>query len=283
MKRTGTIRSLLILLSLLLALASQSARSAAASPPTFNPPKQYYLALGDSLAFGFQLNKYLAEQPNVDPASFNTGYVDDFATLLAKVRPGIQIVNYACSGETTATYLHGGCQHPELRHIFYDGSQEAAALQFISDHPGQVSPITLDIGADDLLQTCGSFANVPCLSVEVPMVLANLGTILSDLRRAAPYSEIIVMLYYNPYAVVDPSSNALVESLDGLIASVAGQQRARVANAFAAFNLAPPDNLTLCDLTLYCTSLQDIHASDTGYGVIAQQFLAASGYDRLGS
>ncbi len=40
--------------------------SALASPGGQDLPGHYYLALGDSLAYGFQLGKYLAERPNVD-------------------------------------------------------------------------------------------------------------------------------------------------------------------------------------------------------------------------
>jgi len=36
---------------------------AAAEPPKFNPPKTYYLALGDSFAYGFTNAKFLAGRP----------------------------------------------------------------------------------------------------------------------------------------------------------------------------------------------------------------------------
>ena len=74
MKVASLTRSLPVLLLLLLALAPRSAQpAAAAGPPTFNPPKQFYLALGDSLAFGYQQVKVDAELPNVDPTTFTTG------------------------------------------------------------------------------------------------------------------------------------------------------------------------------------------------------------------
>ena len=41
----------------LLLLASTGAQAdPKAPPPRFNPPKEFYLALGDSLAFGFQFD-----------------------------------------------------------------------------------------------------------------------------------------------------------------------------------------------------------------------------------
>jgi lysophospholipase L1-like esterase len=286
MKR-ARIHPLPALLSLLLALAPLSIHpAAAAGAPRFNPPKQFYLALGDSLAFGYQQWK---DEAGLPPSAFNTGYVDDFAQMLAGVRPDIQTVNYACSGETTTSFMQGGCQHPDKRHSLYPGSQLAAALTFLDAHRGQVSPITIDLGADDVLSLvgiCGGLTNVACLAAGEQLAIANLAQILRDLRQAAPSSEIIVLQYYNPFAVLNATTdflNALTIEANSGIAAAAGGQRDRVADAFTPFNLTSPEPQTLCALTFVCTPLQDIHPSDAGYGVIAQQFWEASGYDRLGS
>src|SRR2546426_273360 len=166
--------------------------SASASSEHFNPPKHYYLALGDSLAYGYQYAKFLAEFPNIDATSFDTGYVDDLAARLRTVRPGIQTVNYGCPAET------------------------------------------------------------------------------------------MVMAYYDPYAAVAPQSIAITGALNHAITIAAAAHGARVADAFTPINLAQPQPATLCALTLFCTALHDVHASDAGYAVIAQQFWAASGYSRLG-
>src|SRR5258705_4329075 len=61
-------------------------------------PSQHYLALGDSLAFGFQ--------PNGDYAH---GYVDDFFTYLQS--QGVQDhQNLSCPSETSTTFLLGGSE-----------------------------------------------------------------------------------------------------------------------------------------------------------------------------
>jgi hypothetical protein len=172
-----------------------------------------------------------------------------------------------------------------------------AALAFVRAHPAQVSPITLDIGTNDvetMVQQCGGYstASLPCISARLPDVLAqvakNLNQIVGALREVAPSSEIILMEYYNPIAVIPSltvASNAVVGELNSLIAEVALAQQARVADAFTPFNLASQNPLlelqTLCALTLMCSSQPDIHASDAGYLVIAQQFWAASDYARL--
>src|SRR5579864_8439237 len=132
---------------------------ALASPEKFNPPKHYYLALGDSLGFGFQDQKFKNEVATgtYNPATFNTGFVDDFAAHVRTVRPANRVENLACPGETSQTFIDGGCQfHTGFAlHVDYPAAtpQLNAALAFLRAHPGQVSPITVDLGANDALAT----------------------------------------------------------------------------------------------------------------------------------
>jgi lysophospholipase L1-like esterase len=72
--------------------------AAAARPAHFDPPKRYYLALGDSIGYGFQTSKALAGLP---PQAFNTGYVDLLSARLRHLQPGITTVNFSCPGEST--------------------------------------------------------------------------------------------------------------------------------------------------------------------------------------
>ena len=269
------------LLSLLCAggLVLLAAQPAAAASPRFNPPKSFYLALGDSLAFGFQQFKFNANLPTEDPSVFDTGYVDDFSSLLKTVDPALQTVNFGCPGETTSSYMSACAYQSVFRlHDGYLASQMEAALAFLHAHPGQVSPITIDLGANDV-NAC-HFA-VSCISAAIGVVAANMATILRGLRAAAPNAEIIVMNYYNPYAVADASTNTLAEALNAALAADAGLVRGRLADTFSPFNLASSEPATLCVLTLICTPLHDIHASDLGYTTIAEQFWTASGYNRL--
>jgi hypothetical protein len=103
----------------------------AGSPPKFNPPKKYYLALGDSLAFGFQFDIFNQHFPVVPPDLFVHGYVDDFSQMLERIRPQIHTVNYSCVGETTDTFIEGGCLYTAQGfqlHNAYSGSQLDAAI-----------------------------------------------------------------------------------------------------------------------------------------------------------
>lgn len=270
-----------------LALFVLAAAPASASTSKFNPPKSFYLALGDSLAFGYQEAKFEATFPVEPPSQFNTGYVDDFSTMLKTVNPAIQTVNLGCPGETTATFMDGGCPYTASPlccqlHDSYAGDQLDAALGFLGKHPGQISPITIDLGANDL-NVCKF--DLSCIQTQIAIVATNMHTILTALRAAAPSAEIIVMEYYNPYAVIDATTNVGAKALNSAIADAATAVGGRLADAFTPFNLASTDPTielaTLCTLTLYCTSLHDIHASDQGYMVIATQFWSASDYTRL--
>src|SRR5262249_40404561 len=112
-------------------------------------PRGYYLALGDSIAYGFQPGK-----PQTAPASsFDTGYVDVFAARLRKLSPSLQVVNYGCPGESTRTFVAGGCPtRSEVRlHRPFKGAQLDAALSFLRAHPGDVSPITVTLWGNDWL------------------------------------------------------------------------------------------------------------------------------------
>jgi len=263
--------------------------SVSASSEHFNPPKQYYLALGDSLAYGFEQAKFDAElATGTFDASTFTGYAGDFATLMKAVRPGLQEANLGCPGETTASYsVAGGCPTPSiLLHVHYVMSQRDAALAFLHAHRGQVSPITLDLGANDLTP-CRSSSDPSCFPSALAHVATNLRTALGELRAAAPNAEIIVMQYYNPLYVVAPSTDVLVGQLNRVIAEAAAPFGARLANAFPVINqnpAFPSEGLAVCGLTGMCVPAPggDIHPNDAGYLLIGQQFWVASGYSRLG-
>jgi len=242
----------------------------ATPPPKHNPPKSIYLALGDSSAFGFQLAKFLQNLPAEDPTVFNTGYVDDFAKDLRAIKPRIQTINLSCVDETTDSLLGlEPCSYdpPFPLHTEYSGSQIDAALGVLRAHRGQVSPITINIGGADLGR-----------GRSLEHIQANLSRILARLREAGPYSEIIVLGYYNPFVVTVPGSDALARDFNAHLAAAAAQHRAEFVDPLPVFNPPVDEIATICRLTLMCTPLQDTHASDAGYQKLADLLLAASGY-----
>src|SRR6478736_6300110 len=69
------------------------------------PPIETYMALGDSLAFGYSQVKFEENFPNEAPAYFEENYVNKLTMLLrtkaVPVKKGIIAVNLGCPGETT--------------------------------------------------------------------------------------------------------------------------------------------------------------------------------------
>ncbi len=267
-----------------------------------------YLALGDSLAYGYNQAQFQSEYPNVSPATFDQGYVDDFGDLLHAVNRGVQIINDGCPGETTDTFIHGsgvqgycaggstGTPFPYiwLHHEYGAGSQLADALSILGANP-DVSPITLDLGANDVLQflrvTCGFPLTFTCTSDqvtdEIAHIAGNVGSILTDLHAAAPNAEIVVLGLYDPYPTVLPSpgGDGLTAQLNSALSAVTNTvPDASFADPEPAFNPAGSagrpesgDVPAMCALTGMCpggtynptSPNADIHPTKLGYGVLA--------------
>jgi lysophospholipase L1-like esterase len=235
-------------------------------------PQSYYLALGDSIAYGYQPGK------GGGPGAFDTGYVDPFAAHLRKLSPKIQVVNYGCPGESSVTFTKGGC--PALRegpkpHDPFRGAQLKAALSFLKAHKGQVSPITLTLWGNDLAPLTAKGKGAP---KAIASFASRLDSILEDLRSAAPTAEIIVTGAWNLEADKFKKTEPLYRSLDAAIARTAAASRARVAKMYAVFT--PPGNIQrVCKLSYIC-AMGDPHPNDAGYRAMADAFFTASGYPR---
>jgi lysophospholipase L1-like esterase len=258
-------------------------------PPLFDPPKLYYLALGDSVTYGFQWSKFAAGLP---PSEFDTGYVDVFAARLRAIRPRLEVVNYACPGETTASFVVGPCLYNTLGlplHDPFDGSQLAAALGFLRAHRGEVSPLTITLSGNDVNEFVASCqAEVLCIqsgaAAAIARIAVNLRAILGELRSVAPDAEIIVIgawhTFLGFFAVADP----LYEALNAALAGVGAGERAQFVDAFSLFDPQgdpAAETAAICTFTLACSE-GDGHPSDVGYSALAGVVFDASGYGRLG-
>lgn len=279
-----------------------------------------YLALGDSLAYGYhqaQFQEELKTKGFVEASNFDDGYVDDFGATLKLLNPNLQIINDGCPGETTETMIKGsGPYGPEFcaggptgspfpktfLHHAYPGTQLEDALA-IAEEPG-VGTITLDIGANDILQflghTCGFPATFTCsqeqIEAEIGHVAGNVGFILAQLRAAAPSAKIIFVSQYNPYPTVlkpEGTGDATVEALNGALKSVAANFGVGFANTARVINFSGThggpeagDIPTVCAFTAMCPGgtfnpadpNADIHPTKAGYaamaGVVAATYLS---------
>ena len=268
-------KTLTTLVGAALAIALSGA-TATAERSTSQAPQRYYLALGDSMAYGYQPTK----RPGAPAGTFDTGYVDVVAARLHTLAPKIQVVNYGCPGESTVTYVRGGCPglHDGFKlHDPFRGSQQKAALAFLRAHPGEVSPITVTLWGNDLAPISQHGAKA---RADIAAFAPRFAAILRQLRAAAPKADIIVSGAWNPEADKLARVEPLYRSIDAAIARAATASHARVANTYTALDGSgslKAQQARLCRLTFYC-SKQDPHPTDAGYRVMGDAFYAASGY-----
>jgi lysophospholipase L1-like esterase len=222
-----------------------SAPSSSAAPTSDSAPAAY-LALGDSVPFGFR-GGAMAEFS--DPDNF-IGYPE-----LVGEELGLEVINASCPGETTASFLDAkaqsnGCDN-SLRsgfgfrtayplHVSYDSvdqSQMDFAVNTLTENE-DIELVTVQIGANDAFicqQTtparCSDPADVQTLAQTVQ---TNLGTILSRLRDEAGYDGQIVVVTYYALNYSD-AFGATTQALGSGLAQVAEANGADVADGYEAF------------------------------------------------
>ncbi|MDH6119035.1 SGNH/GDSL hydrolase family protein [Kitasatospora sp. GAS204B] len=254
------------------------------------PSTRYYLALGDSLAAGYQT------LPG-GGSEVGHGYAQDLARTLGQraQRAGhpFSFTDLGCPGETTGSMINGGCPYPHP----YAGPQLDAAIAFLTAHRHDELTVTLDIGANDV-DGCATNGNLDaaCAAKGIATAGWDLNTILSKLKAAAgPRTTFVGMNLYDPFLaawmtgtqgkVLAGLSVPLADTLNGtldFVDALHGVPTADVAKAFNTNSLLPlvpldgqqvPLNVARI-MTWTNMSRGDIHANDTGYQVIADAFLA---------
>ena len=267
--------------------AAQEARTtpAPAPPAAAANATGWYLALGDSLAAGYQPG-----QGDDRSGGYVGGVLDAVRTTTAKTK----LVNVACSGETVVTLVSGG------RCPYEEGTQLAQALEFLHAHSRTTRLVTIDIGANDV-QRCVSRSplgiDLACIQQGLGDVQRLLPQVLAQLHAAAPDARLVVVNYYNPFLAayltgaagqaLAQQSVALQAALNAILAASAATVGADVADVSTAFRStvttpvtvpalggAVPTNVaTICAWTWMC-QLGDIHANDAGYAVMADTVAA---------
>jgi lysophospholipase L1-like esterase len=228
-------------------IAAIGAGTVSADPVTGSDANGTYLALGDSVAFGYVPPDAVPAPKYRDAHSF-VGYPEYLAQQLNE-----RVSNASCPGETAASMLVAGAQSNGCEnspgspvgystlyplHVRYQGTQMDYALHYLAAHK-HTRLITIDIGANDAflcqettLDHCSSGAELLGVANEIA---ANLGTIFHDLRDVAGYRGPIVALTYYSLSYSDPAQLAVSEFLDSVIAGVTTLNGGVVADGFAAF------------------------------------------------
>jgi lysophospholipase L1-like esterase len=268
-------RSLVSALVVLLLLVVGGSALAQNFPP--------YLALGDSIAFGFTTQ---AGFEYVNPTNF-IPYGDYLSSNFHLTE-----VNAGCPGETSSSFLSAatpdhGCAYFKSTfplHTKYVSTQYAFAASYLKLHPN-TKLITLQIGANDgfmLEDYCDTQPDpLTCIATNLPGVLANVGanvnTILTGLRGAGFQGTIIVVNYYS-LDYTDANATYLSIALNQVLSQVAAAHGAYVADVFSAFQTAA-QNPFAQGKTCYAGLLNvdpldqtkcDVHPTQSGHRLMAK-------------
>lgn len=243
-----------------------------------------YLALGDSVPFGFS--------PLLDPREADNfvGYPEIVAEGL-----GVDDVNATCPGEATGGFLSltgtdNVCRPYRTAnplHVHYRGTQMAFALKYLRRHP-DTSLVTLTLGANDFFRftkDCTAGPTVGTCPLGVGGVLAtmyaNLNTILSGIRAAGYKGTIVAVTYY----ALDYNDVSGANALAGPMIAAAAANHALVASGLEAWRAtatAAPFNGSSCAAGLLIATPPngcDVHPTPLGRDLLARavlQTLAAS-------
>lgn len=207
---------------------------------------KYYLALGDSVAFGYAPPQVTPPEKYQHPSYFK-GYPEYLAPWF-----GLVDKNASCPGETTASLIDptapsNGCENSvgsdigyrDLYplHVRYPGSQLTYAKNFLLQHGSATRLVTINVGANDIF-LCQATTADQCTGSDFPATLntigTNLATILATLRSTGYHGKLVVLEYY-AISYTDPIQVAGTQLLNQTLATVAQKYHGILADGYAAF------------------------------------------------
>lgn len=293
-------KALLVFLAICVSAWPGSAQTA--SILTINANKQY-LALGDSLAFGYN--------PLVQPKLSN--YIG-YPKLIAGAFD-LSLSNASCPGETTNTFVgnfaavyDGSAYYPGFSCapskdqvlVPYNGStvtltffvpynsntpdQLAYASSFLKQNPN-TDLVTIDVGLNDvgLVQfECANDASACPEELETALgtVHANLSTIFSTLRAADPGGAIIALDAFSfNYSPSNLTETEAISAYNSVVQETAAQYNVAFADLFPVFQtIAAPFGGDTCAagvLVKLPGGTCDTHPNLLGQSVVAAVVLDA--------
>jgi lysophospholipase L1-like esterase len=283
---TGLTAVLAVLLSLVLTAPTASADTAHQLRPGFG-----YLALGDSVPFGYRPPQVTPPTQYLDASNF-VGYPE-----LVAERTGVTLANASCPGETSSSLIDenaqsNGCENSVGSpvgyrdafplHVDYQGSQLDFAVQYLISHP-RTRLVTLMVGANDLF-ICQATTADRCtgsdFGVTVDRVEKNVDTILSTLRDEAHYHHRLVVVSYYSLDYRDPATTQFVQLLNAALTRAAKANGAVVADGFGAIQEAAAsaggDTCGAGLLIRLPSGRCDVHPSRAGHEVLADAVMEAA-------
>jgi lysophospholipase L1-like esterase len=155
-----------------LVLIASALFASVASANTKTPPLKptAYVAIGDSISFGYTEEKFDLNYPAESPSAFEHGFTNVVAAKLAKAEKaagnGLNLVNLGCPGETSDGVIghalgnteeeYDPCAYHNLDgfplHVEFGGASELeAAIGAVSNPVVPVKAVTINIGSNDEL------------------------------------------------------------------------------------------------------------------------------------
>ncbi len=251
MRRRWSVLLSALFSALLLAVPLASSASATPAPPIPQPVNAGfdYLALGDSVAFGYRPMSVTPISQYFDASNF-VGYPEDLAA-----ERGLVLANASCAGETSASLnidgaLSNGCENRPGSdtgyrdlfplHVAYSGTQLQYALSYLDAHP-RTRLVTIDVGANDTF-ICQATTPDHCTGTDLLATLHNIGTNVSAtfaaLREQAKYRHDLVLLTYYSLNYSDPVQVAGTQALNQALTDAAAPYGVVVADGYTAFQQA---------------------------------------------
>lgn len=257
-------------LQTLVAFAAATTGCASASS---GEDSQSYLALGDSVAFGYN--------PLVDLKTTQvTGYPEDLAA-----RRGLDVTNLSCPGEATGGFVAPDGHDNHCRenrqayplHVDYPGTQLQAAVEYLQTHDTKL--VTIDIGANDVYlldHLCGR--DPACILSNFVATMSeynlNLDFIFGELRRVYD-GPLVAMTIYNPLPA-DATAQYAIGQIDGALTDQVAANGGILADAMTAFAAASNNDPCGAGLLIKLPDgTCDVHPTAAGAKVLADTIDAA--------
>jgi len=235
--------------ALLLTASGALAKSTSTRPAPLTPGSRY-LALGDSVTFGYMEGQVVPKPNYKDAASF-PGYPEQFGAAQHVI-----VANASCPGETSSSLIDvkaqsNGCENAIGSsvgyrtafplHVKYKGSQLAYALGYLQAHKN-VRLVSLMIGANDYfvcLRTtkdgCTSKSEQQALLIKIAH---NVRLILSSIRNKAHYKGQVAIVNYYSLNYAQAAVNAQSLALDHALDSAAKPFHVEIADGYGELKAA---------------------------------------------
>lgn len=266
-----TVVALLAAVGLILAGSSAGAVPAPPRPASGGT----YLALGDSVPFG-----YRGDQPTPAADHAFTPYPQIIGQDLH-----LRVLDASCPGETTGSFIDvaqpsNGCENGYRAagrplHVTYDSAEQSQldyAVQAVK-RLRDVRLVTLQLGANDAFlcqadpaDRCDTQAEEQAVADKVR---TNLDTILKALRTEGGYRGRIDVVTYYALDYGDEAAEGSTEILDRGITQAAHANHAAVADGFEAFKSTAWDEGAGSSTRAGLVLAADVHPSLEGQELLA--------------